>query len=181
VAAVIGHNFCVHGDLSPHLQYWGDIARISKIGQNCDSENPNGLALLWSDPSPEVPEFGQSPRGCGFLFGEDAVSRFAQDGVHEKRIIRGHQRCSDGFSWPFTESGRVLTVFSSCDYCNTGNDAAVVTVNDVDYDVNCKTFSPISGDQRHLRRVQFPDWLLQSEMREAKVSLLDDLPVFIEV
>jgi hypothetical protein len=43
--------------------------------------------------------------------------------------IRGHEHCTNGFTWSFGNDGQLLTVFRAIDYCGRGNDAAVVIVN----------------------------------------------------
>jgi hypothetical protein len=57
----------------------------------------------------------------------------------------------------------VLTVFSSCDYCQTGNDAGVVAVTDFDESARCTTLTPLSGKQIEKRRVMFPEWLMNDQ------------------
>ena len=63
--------FCIHGGLSP------DIATIEQIRTLNRSQEipPTGCFsdLLWSDPD-NVDGFQQSPRGAGYLFGEEPVN-----------------------------------------------------------------------------------------------------------
>jgi diadenosine tetraphosphatase ApaH/serine/threonine PP2A family protein phosphatase len=181
MAAVIGFNFCVHGGISPRLQHWSQIRKIQKLPRTAPYENSDAMALVWSDPSPDVHVFGPSPRGCGFVYGDEAVNQFTQaDGV-EHRIIRAHESCPRGFDWPIPENGKVLTVFSSCDYCETGNDAAVALVHDQDLSVQFCQFAPLTGSRREKRRVQYPTWMLEVQMKPIEVDLLDDICMDIEV
>jgi hypothetical protein len=108
----------------------------------------------------KVSEFEKSPGGCGVLFGKEAVMRFLNECPGVFRIIRSHESCKAGVDWPFTEGGPVLTVFSSCDYCQTGNDAGVVAVTDCDDSVRCSILPPLTGKQIEKRRVMFPEWLI---------------------
>jgi diadenosine tetraphosphatase ApaH/serine/threonine PP2A family protein phosphatase len=159
LAATLARNFCVHGGISPRLQTADDVARIAKdfseFGDNLASD------LLWSDPRPDVGEFEVSPRGCGRLFGEDAVSQFVEQTGICDRIIRAHESCEDGYDWPFSEP-TVLTLFSSCDYCEMMNDAGVAIVGD-DGQPECATLPPLVPGQMKKRRVTFPEWALEAE------------------
>ena len=46
--------------------------------------------ILWSDPDNDVKSFGLSPRGVGYLFGEDDVKKFNRENNIEL-IARAHQ------------------------------------------------------------------------------------------
>jgi hypothetical protein len=117
--------------------------------------------ILWSDPRCGVPEFAENPRGVGFLFGEHAVRRFIDASPGLVRIIRAHESCVEGFNWPFLHSDSVLTVFSSCDYCEMMNDAAVAFISDKDASACCAKVPPLRPAQLASRRVTFPDWLIE--------------------
>jgi hypothetical protein len=145
------------------------IRNVEKLSQADNFLESPSWDLLWSDPRAKVTEFEDSPRGCGVLFGREAVERFLRVCPGAFRIVRSHESCQDGFDWPFTQEGPVLTVFSSCDYCNTGNDAAVATITDSDNSAKCVAFAPIIGQQIEKKRVIFPEWL----MREAGAGALD--------
>jgi protein phosphatase len=179
VAAVIGQNFCVHGGLSPRLQHWHQISSIQKLPRSASSENAGDLALVWSDPSVDVPFFAESPRGCGFLYGEGAIEQFTGgDGVAH-RIIRAHESCQGGVEFPIPESEKVVTLFSSCDYCQMGNQGAVALVRDQGLEIAFQQFPPITGCEREKRRVQFPEWMMQPEARQVDVDLFDD--AFVDI
>jgi protein phosphatase len=160
IAARIGGNYCVHGGLSPKLMTKETIGDLKKVSQTENYVESASCELLWSDPRAEIAEFEKSPRGCGVLFGRDAVGRFLTACPGVVRIVRSHESCSGGFDWPFSEGGPVLTVFSSCDYCNMGNDAGVVAVTDYDDMATCTTISPVTATQRRKRRLIFPEWLM---------------------
>jgi protein phosphatase len=181
VAAVIGVNFCVHGGLSPQLQYWRQISTIQKLKRSANSENPDDLALVWSDPSEDVELFEESPRGCGFLYGEAAVRRFTQGGGVAHRIIRAHESCAGGHEYPLGVDGKVVTLFSSCDYCQMGNQGAVAIVQDQGHEVEFSQFPPVTGSNLRKRRVRYPSWMLEPEMKPVEIDLWDDTALCIEV
>lgn len=65
--------------------------------------------ILWSDPVDEVRGKLPSPRGAGYIFGEDITSRFLKNlGVNF--LIRGHEPVFNGYR--FNHGGKVLTLFS---------------------------------------------------------------------
>jgi diadenosine tetraphosphatase ApaH/serine/threonine PP2A family protein phosphatase len=176
IAAIIGQNFCVHGGISPLLKSADDIMSIAKIkgerplGENMMSD------LVWSDPCARVAEFEKSPRGCGVLFGAEAVNKFTKECGIVSRIIRSHESCADGFEWPFSENGPVLTVFSSCNYCETMNNAAVAMISDSSDSTECTILRPLDDEIKSRRRVQFPIWLVDAPNEGMKgVDLSPDI------
>jgi protein phosphatase len=162
IAAIIGRNFCVHGGISPQLKSSGDILSITKIKGGQPLGESVVTDLVWSDPSNRVSEFEKSPRGCGVLFGADAVNKFTKECGIVSRIIRSHESCSGGFEWPFSENGPVLTVFSSCNYCEIMNDAAIATVSDESATPDCTILPPLGESMRSKRRITFPVWIFDS-------------------
>jgi serine/threonine-protein phosphatase with EF-hands len=89
--------------------------------------------LLWSDPitkntKPHFSKDGCFPntkRGVGYFFGEDISENFCKKN-NFNTIIRSHEVRPDGYSrdHPFC-----WTIFSSSDYCNGSNSAAVLILN----------------------------------------------------
>ena len=64
VAAVVGRRiFCAHGGISPHLKSFKQFKKIQRPTDITDC----GLLtdILWSDPSPKVEYFDDSPRQVG--------------------------------------------------------------------------------------------------------------------
>jgi diadenosine tetraphosphatase ApaH/serine/threonine PP2A family protein phosphatase len=161
IAAIIGPNFCVHGGISPRMQTRQDLLQIRKFPRNNDFRQTLVGDLVWSDPSNDVSEFKESPRGCGVLYGKDAVENFTRECTGITRIIRAHESCAFGYNWPFAD-GKVLTVFSSCDYCDTNNDAGVVLVDPETDRTECLKMSPLSRNDMSRRRVTFPLWVIES-------------------
>jgi diadenosine tetraphosphatase ApaH/serine/threonine PP2A family protein phosphatase len=155
IAAVLNDTiFCVHGGISPCLKTLDQFSRLPK-----PSETLGGLfnALLWSDPSQKVVDFGVSTRGTGFLFGESALNHFLDDNALTT-LVRSHELVSSGMTWCFPNC---VTVFSNSDYTGRRNDGAVLHVSaDCQFarlEVPC-----LAPDVRAGRRVIFPAWLIEA-------------------
>jgi serine/threonine-protein phosphatase 4 catalytic subunit len=94
LAAIIDNRvFCVHGGLSPMCDTLDTIRTINRRqevpheGSMCD--------LLWSDPD-DQPGWNLSPRGAGYLFGQDIVDKFFQANKLDF-MARAHQLVMEGF------------------------------------------------------------------------------------
>ncbi|KAK3941691.1 Metallo-dependent phosphatase-like protein [Diplogelasinospora grovesii] len=144
-AIVDGTVLCVHGGLSPEIRTIDQIrvvARAQEIpheGAFCD--------LVWSDPE-DIDTWAVSPRGAGWLFGENVATEFNHvNGL--KTIARAHQLVNEGYKFHFAEKS-VVTVWSAPNYCyRCGNVASIMTV---DRDLNTKfsIFQAVPDDQRHV-------------------------------
>jgi hypothetical protein len=76
----------------------------------------------------------------------------------------------------------VLTVFSSCDYCESGNDAGIAVVTDRNDAVRCTALAPLIGKEIDKRRVIFPDWLMhEREMEAPSVAGKEEVAVEVEI
>jgi serine/threonine-protein phosphatase PP1 catalytic subunit len=162
IAAVIDNKvFCVHGGISKDLHKVDQLLKMKKP----DQIPQEGIIadLLWSDPTSEVENFQLSDRNVGYLFGAKPLCKFLdQNGL--ELLVRSHESCDRGFSWPFENAGRgqrsLLTIFSSTDYCDESNDAAVLRVpKDGDYEII--TFA-------RGKRVRFtlPSFLIHNQLQE---------------
>ncbi|XP_028967618.1 serine/threonine-protein phosphatase 2A catalytic subunit alpha isoform-like [Galendromus occidentalis] len=116
---------CMHGGLSPSLKTLDDIRTLTRNievpteGPVCD--------LLWSDPE-DRPGFSVSPRGAGYIFGQDESEKFCRRN-NLTLISRAHQLVMEGFK-P-THNDKVVTVFSAPNYTyRSGNLAAIMEVDD---------------------------------------------------
>lgn len=124
-AMIDGRIFCVHGGLSPSIQYLDQI-RVIDRRQEIPEEGPM-CDLLWSDPEDQI-GWGLSPRGAGFLFGSDVVGQFNLDNDIDI-ICRAHQLVMEGYKWHFNKT--LLTVWSAPNYCyRCGNVAAIVEIDE---------------------------------------------------
>ncbi|KAH8364100.1 hypothetical protein KR084_002516 [Drosophila pseudotakahashii] len=126
LAAIIdGKVFCVHGGLSPSIQFLDQI-RLLDRKKEVPHEGPM-CDLLWSDPADQV-GWGVSPRGAGYLFGSDVAAMFNRANNLDS-ICRAHQLVMEGYRWHFDKS--VLTVWSAPNYCyRCGNVAAVLELDE---------------------------------------------------
>jgi serine/threonine-protein phosphatase PP1 catalytic subunit len=115
IAAIVEDKiFCVHGGISPDLVNLDQIRRIPRPlevpdeGFVCD--------LLWSDPDPEVENWGSNDRGTSYVFGaraaRDFLNRFDFD-----LLCRAHQAVMSGYQFPFDNDRGVVTIFSAPNYC----------------------------------------------------------------
>ena len=106
-ALVDNRILCVHGGLSPTITTVDQIRTIDRKqevphdGAMCD--------LLWSDPE-DVQGWGLSPRGAGYLFGDDVCKQFNENNKIEL-IARAHQLVMEGYKWMFDE--QLVTVWSA--------------------------------------------------------------------
>jgi serine/threonine-protein phosphatase 2A catalytic subunit len=83
--------------------------------------------LLWSDPDDRV-GFGISPRGAGYIFGQDISETFNRmNGLD--MVSRAHQLVMEGFNWAHEK--QMVTIFSAPNYCSRcGNQAAIMEVDE---------------------------------------------------
>ena len=142
LCAVINNKiFCVHGGISPNLNYLDDINKLNRFciipdsGLLCD--------LLWSDPSPNLKEeWGASSRGISYTFNENSVTNFLKRN-RLKIICRAHQLVPDGYR--FFGNHKLITVFSAPNYCgNCGNDGVVMKVS-INLECSFYIIKPVSN------------------------------------
>jgi hypothetical protein len=115
----------VHGGLSPHIDHIDHIRLLDRKqevpheGAMCD--------LLWSDPD-DIEGWGLSPRGAGYLFGNDIVKQFCHNN-NISLIARAHQLVMEGFKELFDST--IVTVWSAPNYCyRCGNVAAILEIGE---------------------------------------------------
>lgn len=116
---------CDHGGLSPQIDTLDELRTIDRF-QEVPNEGPM-CDLLWSDPD-DRQGWGTSPRGAGFVFGQDVTEAFCHKNCL-KLIARAHQMMIDGFQW--SHQCGVVTLFSAPNYCyRCANKAAVMEVGE---------------------------------------------------
>jgi diadenosine tetraphosphatase ApaH/serine/threonine PP2A family protein phosphatase len=118
-----GAVFCVHGGLSPLVD---TIDKIRLLDRKQEVPHEGAMCdLLWSDPD-EIDGWGLSPRGAGFLFGQDIVKMFNYKN-DLSLIARAHQLVMEGFKEMF--EARIVTVWSAPNYCyRCGNVASILEI-----------------------------------------------------
>ena len=157
ISAIIdGRIFCIHGGLSPTIDTIDEIRNIDRKqevphdGAMCD--------LLWSDPDQDQKGFGISPRGAGYLFGEDVVKTF-EDLNKIDLIARAHQLVMEGYKMMF--NGKLVTIWSAPNYCyRCGNSASILKL---DENLNKEPiyFNAASVDDRRVpAKIPVPDYFL---------------------
>lgn len=116
-ALIDSHILCLHGGIGPNSKTLKDIASVERPLHKFDETSP-AYDLLWSDPCDTAETFMESPRGFGFLFGPNHLSRFLKRNKISL-IIRGHEVAMSGIYYGF--DGKIITVFSASNYCNMSN------------------------------------------------------------
>mmetsp|Transcript_8381 Transcript_8381/g.52376 ORF Transcript_8381/g.52376 Transcript_8381/m.52376 type:complete len:229 (+) Transcript_8381:380-1066(+) len=156
LSAIIDNQiFCVHGGLSPSINSINQIRTIDRK-QEVPHDGPM-CDLLWSDPE-EINGWGLSPRGAGYLFGEDICTQFNHINKVDM-IARAHQLVMEGYKVMFNE--RLVTVWSAPNYCyRCGNVAAILEL-DENLNKAYKVFEAAPSEGRGLQgRAAPPDYFL---------------------
>ncbi|WEL39492.1 serine/threonine protein phosphatase [Encephalitozoon hellem] len=130
-----GRILCVHGGISPKIMSLNQIRRLDRllpIGEGSEFAD-----ILWGDPY-DGKGFQPSPRGSGYLYGEDVVMRFLElNGLAS--IVRSHQLVIEGYKFHFPERN-VITVWSAPNYMGKcGNPASILRINET-LDISDKDF-----------------------------------------
>lgn len=123
---VDGRILCVHGGISPKAPSLNQIRRFDRLQPIPD--NSEFADIVWGDPHDDK-GFLPSPRGSGYLYGNDVVRRFLElNGLVS--IVRSHQLVIEGYKFHFPERN-VVTVWSAPNYMGKcGNPASILRVNE---------------------------------------------------
>ena len=125
LSAIIWRSYlCVHGGIGPSLT---SIEQLKALKRPVSEFNSDVLlSIMWSDPDNGVSSYEPSPRGSGYLFGENQLSEFLKNN-ELTMLIRGHECMRDGVMTQL--NGLCTTVFSASFYCGLGpNQAGVLCV-----------------------------------------------------
>lgn len=126
--------FCVHGGITSNFHILKGLDKMKKPfkfnHQSIDEDTNSVLELLWNDPKKMDFEFTcnyERGDGCKY-FNEETVNNFfnwfrneSKDEINLKLVIRGHQTEVNGYGFRLPN---VLTVFSACDYIESGDMAS---------------------------------------------------------
>ena len=99
--------------------------------------------LLWSDPD-YVDNYQESPRGAGYLFGENVVNQFNEMNGLEL-ICRAHQMVNQGFMYMFSRKN-LVTVWSAPNYCYRCENIASILSLDAHLNRTFLVFKEVSDE-----------------------------------
>ena len=126
--------FVTHGGLAPEMDL-NQLKNLFLTEYNYSNDHMM-YAMLWNDPcEQDVPVYdnylvpNRKRGGYSFEFHPELTRLFLKKhGL--KGLIRSHQMASGGSF--VSQNGQCLTIFSAPNYCNLGNDGAVVLVTETD-------------------------------------------------
>lgn len=137
IAAVVNNTFlAVHGGISPKLTH---LELINEIDRKVEPQADELLMdLLWSDPmkrsQAKNKEFSMnSNRGVSCTFGYAPLKKLLKQ-ENLTSLVRAHEMQQRGFkfhNWGQpNEEPTCITIFSAPNYCQSTNEAAIMSVNE---------------------------------------------------
>lgn len=137
IAAILNEQyFCVHGGISPELEYIDDVN--TKIADRFKEVPSSGLFcdLMWSDPLDDYDTAEESElflentqRGCSYMYTYEAMTQFLERN-NLLCVIRAHEaqdlgyrmyKNSEKFNFP-----TLITIFSAPNYLDSYNNKAAI-------------------------------------------------------
>ena len=142
LAAIIDNQvFCCHGGVPKSITTVDEMQRIQKPLVDPSIESPGAHELLWNDPIESMATFNimterllrqkriefvpNKTRSTGYYFTSLGAKRFL-DTNGFTHMIRAHECVDEGIR--FTSDNRVITVFSSSNYCGKTNTTACLRI-----------------------------------------------------
>eukprot|EP01054_Gregarina_sp_Poly1_P002751 Gregarina_sp_Poly_1__2750@NODE_1761_length_3386_cov_65_622175_g1150_i0_p1_GENE_NODE_1761_length_3386_cov_65_622175_g1150_i0NODE_1761_length_3386_cov_65_622175_g1150_i0_p1_ORF_typecomplete_len490_score43_99Metallophos/PF00149_28/1_4e36Metallophos_2/PF12850_7/0_00038_NODE_1761_length_3386_cov_65_622175_g1150_i0691472 len=161
---------CIHGGIGGSIHKISDIAdlkrplQVSQLPQTPLEQKVTDL--LWSDPTDNdsivgvVPNDVRDPDRTGHIvrYGPDRVIDFLQNNKLDL-IIRAHECVMDGFER--FAGGRLITLFSATDYCNTHKNAGALLFIRRDLTVVPKIIFPANREMSNMKNT----WLVMDASR----------------
>lgn len=181
VALINGRIFCSHGGISKNAN---DFIKMFDFSKPKSTDKPKKQQiihdLLWSDPcsSTDFYDHNNERGGKTFVFGEKALDSFLKEN-NFSCVIRGHQTCSNGYDRPFGNE-KCWTVFSSADYCETWNSAAVLVVEE-DQVEDGIVFEPTTEVDQKNQEIVLPEWMInpgEPVLMQMEPAYLGDASLF---
>ncbi|XP_054162444.1 uncharacterized protein LOC128960397 [Oppia nitens] len=144
VAVIDNTVFCCHGGI-PQCKPLVKLEEINKWPKPMVDPYEECMAaheLLWNDPIESMTTFDATntestlrqkkilfvknrSRSTGYYYTAEAVNRFLNN-IHMSHMIRAHECIKHGFRW--SSNKRVVTVFSSSNYCDKENTTSCAKV-----------------------------------------------------
>lgn len=138
ISAIINGRFITfHGGISPQLK---TIDALNKLNRFVEPPNSGLLCdILWSDPVDhpdgklEKTFTNNEQRGCSYVYGAEALSRFL---TANKLLscIRAHEVQLEGYkmcNWGSKNFPQIITIFSAPNYCDSYNNKGAVIMFEV--------------------------------------------------
>ena len=146
VAALIDDKiFCVHGGLSPEMK---SIEQLYDIQRPTDVPSSGLLSdILWSDPSPDVENWGENERGVSVVYSKNEVFKFLDENKLDL-VCRAHQVVEDGYE--FFADRTLVTIFSAPDYCGEYSNCASMMLVDDNLMCSFKVLKPLSEIENNI-------------------------------
>lgn len=135
ICATVGNKIvCMHGGISEDLK---DLTHLETLERPFDIPDVGVMSdLCWADPSVEISDYADSPRGAGRIFGRSALDEWLE--THNlDMVVRAHQIVMDGYEFLFDK--KLVTIFSAPCYCgHFDNLGAVMHVyKNMECTINC--------------------------------------------
>ena len=146
LAAVVDTtHFCCHGGVPKSISTLAELLRAPKPMVDPAAQSPGAHELLWNDPIESMKEWEKNneldkslkkkkvefvankARSTAYYFTALAAKKFL-DSNGLTTMIRAHENVDQGYK--YTSEDRVLTIFSSSNYCGKNNSTSCAVIRD---------------------------------------------------